>query len=131
MRVVSLLNTRTCSLFRLSRYPSYSIRMIPVAGEFSRGVALEIGASHFSNDSLLFFCDVDVVFNANFLRKCRSNTVRGESVYYPVLFSEFDPSHGSANEDFSEREDHYMVRFDASVKYSCHFPFELHRVLRW
>nr|CAB3230906.1 chondroitin sulfate synthase 1 [Phallusia mammillata] len=73
------------------RFPLYDLRHIQIGGEFSRGMALEIGASHFSNDSLLFFCDVDVVFDTSFTRKCRANSVRGSKVYYPILFSEYHP----------------------------------------
>lgn len=73
------------------QYPLYDLRHIEVNGEFSRGMALEIGASHFDNESLLFFCDVDVVFNSQFMQKCRANSVRDSSVYYPILFSEYYP----------------------------------------
>ncbi|XP_076801044.1 chondroitin sulfate synthase 1-like [Clavelina lepadiformis] len=73
------------------KYPDYDLRLIPINGKFSRGLGLEIGASHFANNSLLFFCDIDVVFDSEFIRKCRANTVKGSRVYYPILFSEFHP----------------------------------------
>ena len=74
------------------RYPQYELRIIPITGIFSRGLGLEIAASHFSSNSLLFFCDIDVVFDNTFTRKCRANTIRGSRVYYPILFSEFHPN---------------------------------------
>lgn len=79
------------------RYPEHEIRYIPVAGEFSRGLALEIGASQYKNDSLLFLCDVDVVFNSSFIDRCRSNTIQGRSVYYPILFSQFQTASVTAS----------------------------------
>ncbi|MEL6741421.1 MAG: galactosyltransferase-related protein [Planctomycetota bacterium] len=78
-----------------ARHPDYQLELIQVEADFSRGAALEIGSSHFANDSLLFFCDVDVRFDAQFLRKCRANARRGRRVYYPVLYSEFLPAFGA------------------------------------
>ena len=73
-------------------YSHYELRLIPINGTFSRGLGLQIGASHFSSESLLFFCDIDVVFDTSFTRKCRANTVNGSRVYYPILFSQFHPN---------------------------------------
>lgn len=101
------------------RYPRFDIRYLPIAGSFSRGLALEIGSSQFDSDALLFFCDVDVVFSSEFIRKCRTNTVQGVSVYYPVLLSEFDPS--SLDKHMltidGHRENHYKVRKKYLLKY--------------
>uniref|UniRef100_H2Z1X9 Hexosyltransferase n=1 Tax=Ciona savignyi TaxID=51511 RepID=H2Z1X9_CIOSA len=88
------------------RYPLYDLRQIPINAKFSRGLALEIGASHFSNDSLLFFCDVDVVFDAEFSGKCRANTRRGVRVFYPVLFSSNDPN---PRDLVKPRDDHFVI----------------------
>ena len=74
------------------RYSSFELRLIFINGTFSRGLGLQIGASHFSSEALLFFCDIDVVFDTSFTRKCRANTVNSSSVYYPILFSEFHPN---------------------------------------
>ncbi|KAJ8252355.1 hypothetical protein COCON_G00216670 [Conger conger] len=73
------------------KYPWADIAVQPVAGPFSRGRALHVGSSHFSNNSLLFFCDVDLLFRADFLKRCRHNAILGEQAYFPVIFSQFDP----------------------------------------
>ncbi|XP_028633045.1 chondroitin sulfate synthase 3 [Grammomys surdaster] len=74
-----------------SRYPSAEMMLIPMKGEFSRGLGLEMASSRFDNDTLLLFCDVDLIFRGDFLQRCRDNTVQGQQVYYPIIFSQYDP----------------------------------------
>ncbi|XP_051896267.1 chondroitin sulfate synthase 1 [Pristis pectinata] len=73
------------------KYPKAEIQVLPVLGEFSRALALHHGAAQFSNDSLLLFCDVDLIFTVDFLQRCRSNAVPGKQVYFPVIFTQYDP----------------------------------------
>eukprot|EP00058_Branchiostoma_floridae_P011136 XP_002596624.1 hypothetical protein BRAFLDRAFT_78480 [Branchiostoma floridae] len=73
------------------KYPKAYLKLITVDREFSRGFALDIGASQFTDNSLLFFCDVDIVFKQDVLQRCRSRSIAGEQVYYPVMFSQYDP----------------------------------------
>ncbi|XP_043934620.1 chondroitin sulfate synthase 1 [Protopterus annectens] len=73
------------------KYPKADMQILPVSGEFSRALALEVGSSQFKNDSLLFFCDVDLVFSTEFLQRCRDNTVLREQAYFPIIFSQYDP----------------------------------------
>ncbi|XP_059361995.1 chondroitin sulfate synthase 1-like [Carassius carassius] len=73
------------------KYPKADMEIKPVSGPFSRALALEVGSAHFTNDSLLFYCDVDLLFTPDFLTRCRGNTILGEQTYFPIIFSQYDP----------------------------------------
>lgn len=64
------------------------------SGGFSRSKAIKLGIDSLNcdpDDCLLFLCDVDVLFDRNFLDLCRSNAVRGKRVFFPILFSFYNP----------------------------------------
>uniref|UniRef100_A0A8D0JZU4 Hexosyltransferase n=1 Tax=Sus scrofa TaxID=9823 RepID=A0A8D0JZU4_PIG len=76
--------------FRAANFRNFTF--IPLNGEFSRGRGLDVGARAWRGGNvLLFFCDVDIYFTSGFLNTCRLNTQPGKKVFYPVLFSQYNP----------------------------------------
>lgn len=69
----------SCRLsLRETRFRSFTL--IQMNEEFSRGRGLDVGARAWrrSHNVLLFFCDVDIHFTADFLTSCRLNAEPGE-----------------------------------------------------
>lgn len=58
---------------------------------FSRGQALQIGLGQCDTNDLLLFIDVDIIFTSKSLMKVRLNTIKNRQVYFPIVFSEYDP----------------------------------------
>eukprot|EP00118_Oscarella_pearsei_P026681 m.310278 g.310278 ORF g.310278 m.310278 type:complete len:899 (+) comp50624_c0_seq1:79-2775(+) len=88
-------------------------KVITVSGPFSRGVGLLKGAEYVrdsdSDHRLMFFCDVDIRFTPAFLQRCYRNPILGKRIYYPVVFSLYNPAlsptkHDSHSSIFIKRE---------------------------
>lgn len=73
------------------KYRSANIEVLPISGEFSRARALDLGASKMQADDLMLFIDVDIVFTGSALNRIRLNTLPGRRVYFPIVFSQYDP----------------------------------------
>ncbi|CAH0399323.1 unnamed protein product [Chilo suppressalis] len=75
---------------------------------FSRGAALTEGLKLVPEDGLVFFIDVDMMFNFNSLRRIRINTIKFNQVYFPIVFSEYNPEVVNG-EDFNKFKDESFV----------------------
>ncbi|CAD5112982.1 DgyrCDS2186 [Dimorphilus gyrociliatus] len=80
------------SMLNKLRQNQITAKFIHLKETFSRGRGLQAGVDDWQNeDVILFFCDVDVIFNAEFLQRCRLNVEKGKRVYYPMVFSLYNP----------------------------------------
>jgi chondroitin sulfate synthase len=75
---------------------------------FSRGAALTEGIKLVGNEDLVFFIDVDMMFNFDTLRRIRINTIKYNQVYFPIVFSEYNPEVVNG-EDFNKFKDEELV----------------------
>lgn len=73
------------------KYRSANIEVLPISGDFSRARALDLGASRMQADDLMLFIDVDIVFTSSALNRIRLNTLSGRRIYFPIVFSQYDP----------------------------------------
>ncbi|XP_044579709.1 chondroitin sulfate synthase 1 isoform X1 [Cotesia glomerata] len=60
---------------------------------FSRAKALDLAIKHLNNNDLVFFIDVDVAFTNEALQRVRLNTVINKKIYFPIVFSQYDPNY--------------------------------------
>ena len=74
-------------------YPEKTIRLIQRNGPFHRGVALQEASKYFQSSDLLIFIDVDCVISREILVRIRFNTIRGNQVYFPIMFSDYNPEY--------------------------------------
>lgn len=72
-----------------SKLAGHEILIFEKTGQFSRGSALQDGASAFPPSSLLFFLDIDVLLSRSALQRVLQGTIEGKQVYYPIVFSEY------------------------------------------
>lgn len=74
------------------KYRSYHIELVPNRN-FSRGYALDKGIRSWKGklDPLVFLCDVDIIFKKDFIDRCRSYPERKRRIYYPMVFSLYNP----------------------------------------
>ncbi|EFN75280.1 chondroitin sulfate synthase 1 [Harpegnathos saltator] len=73
------------------KYRSASMDVLSISGEFSRARALDTAVSKLQPDDLMLFIDVDIVFTNSALNRIRLNTLPGRRIYFPIVFSQYNP----------------------------------------
>ena len=74
-----------------SKYNGSKFTWLNLTGKFARARALQAAVDFYKDNKLLFFADVDLSFNTDFLQRCRDNTVHKKRLYFPVMFKLFNP----------------------------------------
>ena len=73
-------------------FPETKFVWLEIPGEFNRAKALQKGAEYLGDDALLFFSDIDLFFQKEFVYRCRDNTIKGQQVYMPFMFGQYNPA---------------------------------------
>ncbi|XP_013964520.1 chondroitin sulfate N-acetylgalactosaminyltransferase 2 isoform X2 [Canis lupus baileyi] len=94
--------------FSESNFHNYTL--VSLNEEFNRGRGLNVGARAWDKgEVLMFFCDVDIYFSAEFLNSCRLNAEPGKKVFYPVVFSLYNPAIVYASQDIPPPVEQQLV----------------------
>lgn len=87
--------------------------VIEKEGNFTRGKGLLAGVETWRKGNvLLFFCDVDMYLKPHFFRKCRLNAAPSEKVYYPIVFSLYNPALVFSRSEIPPLEERLVVHRD-------------------
>lgn len=74
-----------------AKHAGVDLEWSEMVGEFSRARALEFGIRRYGTDRLLFFADVDLIFETEFYYRCQAGAILGQRVYFPLMFSQYNP----------------------------------------
>ena len=68
-------------------------KVLHMKGKFERGAARHNGVSMLPpKNVLILFVDIDISFNSGFLQRCQLYTESKKSVYFPIVFSQYNPA---------------------------------------
>lgn len=80
-------------MYLRGKYKKHVINYIETQGNFSRGIALDEASKsdHVLNHDILFFIDVDIIFDEYTLDRVKSHTIQHKQIYLPIVFSQYNP----------------------------------------
>lgn len=115
------------SLYR-TKYQSASFTVLesPALLSRSHGIAMVLRESRPSE--VLFLADLDLDFDNGFLDRCRRLPLQGQQVYFPIVFSQADPSllaslnHSLLEGSVSQHSGHWLV---TSYSTACVYAADL------
>ena len=80
-----------------TKYPSQPINVLKTKHFFQKAYALQKGAATFGAEALLFFLDIDCSISRSTFHEIRMNTIPSKQVYFPVVFSMYNPKYKKIN----------------------------------
>ena len=116
--VVTLLD-----LYR-KKYPKSDLRLITTRNPYSRKETIEIVSKEYPTYELLFLADIHIDFSMQFIERCRMNAIENEQVYFPMVFSPYDPIEFHK----SRIKFPYATKFKISEKMGAWMPESYHLV---
>lgn len=104
----------------------HDVSLITQREKFSRGRAIQAAVEQWQgeqNDVLLFFCDVDIVYRPSFLQRCRLNTRQGDKVFYPIVFSLYNPDVVYALQDIRKPREEELIKITSETGFWRDFGY--------
>ena len=92
------------------KYPQADLRLISTRRPYSRKESIELASKEYPTFELLFLADIHIDFSQQFLERCRMNAQENQQVYFPAVFSPYNP----ANFYTSRIRSPYATRFQIS-----------------
>ena len=73
------------------KYPGADLRVISMRAPYSRKKTIKLASKEYPSYELLFLADIHIDFSMQFLERCRMNAVEDKQVYFPAVFSPYNP----------------------------------------
>ena len=73
------------------KYPKADLRLISTRRPYSRKESMELASKEHPTYELLFLADIHIDFSMQFLERCRMNALEDQQVYFPAVFSPYNP----------------------------------------
>jgi len=67
------------------------VRVVHTRRRFDLALALDLGSRQLPGSALIAFTDIDIRFSRAAVRRCQLHAIENHQVYYPVVFSQYDP----------------------------------------
>ena len=106
------------------KYPKADLRLITTRKPYSRKETIEITSKEYPTYELLFFADIHIDFSMQFIERCRMNAIENEQVYFPMIFSPYDPAEFHKSRILFP----YSTKFKISEKTGVWMPESFHLV---
>lgn len=106
------------------KYPEADLRLITTRRPYSRKETIEIASKEYPSYELLFLADIHIDFSMQFIERCRMNAVENQQVYFPIVFSPYDPAEFHKSRVLFP----YATKFKISDKTGAWMPESFHLI---